>query len=132
MTEALFVGLSLPKVSLDDNGYRYMIRLSSKLGFYEATKNLILCLSESVEIKKKSKNLLPEIEEKGNRNSIILAKLTSSHLDKPMEKETIRKSQIVTHKTIPPIILPKLFFQHRSLIKGMVSRELRMKYHNQP
>ena len=42
--EALFIGLALPKEAFNDKVYRKLIEISSKMGYYGATKNLIQCL----------------------------------------------------------------------------------------
>ena len=126
--EALFVGLSLPKKALDDKVYRMLIEISSKLNYYQTTNNLIQCLSSQEEIGKKTMNLLPNITDVDNRKSIVFSKLSSKHVDKSKsESNTAAVSK--PEKPFPPFVLPVISWKHRGLIKGMVSRELRMKYH---
>ena len=128
--EAMFVGLSLPKTAFDDKVYRMLIEISSKLGYYDATKNLILCLSEQGEIAKKNENILGKMEVKDSRKAIIFARLAKNHLEK---FRGVSNSEVSYHsvnrRPAPPFVLPAVFWNYRGLIRGMVSRELRMKYH---
>lgn len=126
--EALFVGLSLPKDALDDKVYRMLIVLSSKLNYYETTENLIKCLTDQAEIKKKIETLLPEIKDIGNRKSIVLSKLSSKHL-KTSKTKSDSAVTAITQQPFALFVLPAVSWKHRGVIKGMVSRELRMKYH---
>ena len=126
--EALFVGLSLPKKALDDKVYRMLIEISSKLNYYQTTKNLIQCLTEHNEIKKKTAKILPEIIDVDNRKSIVFSKLSSKHLEKSkIESNTVE--QTISERTFAPFVLPVISWKYRDLLKGMVSRELRIKYH---
>ena len=127
--EALFVGLSLPKNAFDDKVYRMLIEISFKLNYFEATKNLIQCLSDSSEVSKKNANLLSIITDAGTRKSIIFGKLSLNHLEKSIKQEDVENSDQGKGKLSPPLVLPAIYWKHRSLLKGMISRELRMKYH---
>lgn len=126
--EALFVGLSLPNKALDDKVYRMLIEISSKLNYYQTTNNLIQCLSSQEEIEKKTMNLLPDITDVNNRKSIVFSKLSSKHVDKSNLESNIAAAS-KPERPFPPFVLPAISWKHRGLIKGMVSRELRMKYH---
>ena len=42
--EAIFVGLSLPDLAIDEKLYRVLINLTSKLGYIDAARNLVACL----------------------------------------------------------------------------------------
>jgi len=127
--EALFVGLSLPKNAFDDKVYRMLIEICSKLNYFEATKNLIQCLSDSNEVSKKTANLLPKITDVGTRKSIIFGKLSLNHLEKSIRREDAKDTLQIKKTPPPPFVLPVIYWKHRSLLKGMISRELRMKYH---
>jgi len=126
--EALFIGLSLPKKALDDKVYRMLIEISSKLNYYQTTKNLIQCLTDHNEIKKKTAIILSEIIDVDNRKSIVFSKLSSKHLEKSkIEYNTV--DQAISDRPFAPFVLPAISWKYRSLLKGMVSRELRIKYH---
>ena len=125
--EALFVGLSLPKKALDDKVYRMLIEISSKLNYYQTTKNLIQCLTDQDEIKKKTAKMLSAISDVDNRKSIVFSKLSLNHLEKSKTKSNV--VEIVFEKPFAPFVLPAISWKHRGLLRGMVSRELRMKYH---
>jgi len=125
--EALFVGLSLPKKALDDKVYRMLIEISSKLNYYQTTKNLIQCLTDQDEIKKKTAKMLSAISDVDNRKSIVFSKLSLNHLEKSKTKSNV--VEIAFEKPFAPFVLPAISWKHRGLLRGMVSRELRMKYH---
>ena len=127
--EALFVGLSLPKKAFDDKVYRMLIEISSKLGYYEATKYLIQCLGEEDEVAKKTNNILDKIRAVDSRKAIVFSKLALNHLEKSKVTNQLEYSQDSGNNLIPPFVLPAVSWRYRGLIKGMVSRELRMKYH---
>lgn len=127
--EALFVGLSLPKKAFDDKVYRMLIEISSKLGYYDATKYLIQCLGEEDEVAKKTNNILDKIRAVDSRKAIVFSKLALNHLEKSKVTNQLEYSQDSGNNLIPPFVLPAVLWRYRGLIKGMVSRELRMKYH---
>ena len=127
--EALFVGLSLPKKAFDDKVYRMLIEISSKLGYYDATKYLIQCLGEEDEVAKKTNNILDKIRAVDSRKAIVFSKLALNHLEKSKVTNQLEYSQDSGNNLIPPFVLPAVSWRYRGLIKGMVSRELRMKYH---
>ncbi len=127
--EALFVGLSLPRKAFDDKVYRMLIEISSKLGYYEATKNLIQCLGEEDEVAKKNDNILDKIKAVDSRKAIVFSKLALNHLEKSKVTDQLEYSHDSGNNLIPPFVLPAVSWRYRGLIKGMVSRELRMKYH---
>ena len=127
--EALFVGLSLPKKAFNDKVYRMLIEISSKLGYYEATKNLIQCLGEKDEVAKKNENILGKMKAVDSRKAIVFSKLALSHLEKSRVTDNSEYCPDSGNRLVPPFVLPALSWKYRSLIRGMVSRELRMKYH---
>ena len=127
--EALFVGLSLPKKAFNDKVYRMLIEISSKLGYYEATKNLIQCLGEKDEVAKKNENILDKMKAVDSRKAIVFSKLALNHLEKSKVTNQPEYSHDSGNSLIPPFVLPAVSWRYRGLIKGMVSKELRMKYH---
>jgi len=127
--EALFVGLSLPKKAFNDKVYRMLIEISSKLGYYEATKNLIQCLGKKDEVAKKTENILDRMKAVDSRKAIVFSKLSFNHLEKSKVTNQPEYSHDSVNSLIPPFVLPSVSWRYRSLIKEMVSKELRMKYH---
>ena len=127
--EALFVGLSLPKKAFDDKVYRKLIELCSKLGYYFATKHLIQCLSDMDEIAKKNENILGKMKLVDSRKAIVFSKLALNHLEKSRVSDSLENNNAPVNSILPPFVLPSISWRYRGLIRGMVSRELRMKYH---
>ena len=127
--EALFVGLSLPKNAFDDKVYRKLIEICSKLGYYDATKYLIQCLSEKAEIAKKNENILGKMKLVDSRKAIVFSRLALNHLEKSKVNDSLENNHGQIDSISPPFVLPAVFWRYRGLIRGMVSRELRMKYH---
>ena len=127
--EALYLGLSFPIEAIDDKVHRFLIEICVKLGYKNAAVNLVNCLTDGEEIEKKTKSLIPTIKSRSNKNAIIFEKLTSKHL----KKITLNNEEnaVISRKfeQFPPMVLPKLFWRHRSLLRGMISRDIRMKYH---
>ena len=124
--QALHLGLALPKVALDNGIYRKMIELCKKLKYFNAYDNLIRCLDDSADpiqirlLEKESKDDIC------TRNSLIFERLTLNHVATQVREEIVVSN---SEKTSAPFVLPAISWKHRGLIKGMVSRELRMKYH---
>ena len=127
--EALFIGLALPKEAFNDKVYRKLIEISSKMGYYGATKNLIQCLGDKDEVVKKNENILGKMKSVESRKAIIFSKLSLNHLEKSRITNQSEHGYDSVRNPIPPFVLPAVSWRHRSLIRGMVSRELRMKYH---
>ena len=128
--EALFVGLSLPVEAIDEDVYRVMIVFASKLNYLKATSNLIYCLGDETEINYKKIEILSKIEDREEtRRGLVFERLTASHL---LQKQNgvVEELEIEEpSKPFAPFVLPKLTWQYRGLLKGLVSRELRTKYH---
>ena len=103
--EALFVGLSLPKKAFDDKVYRMLIEISSKLGYYEATKYLIQCLGEEDEVAKKTNNILDKIRAVDSRKAIVFSKLALNHLEKSKVTDQLEYSHDSGNNLIPPFVL---------------------------
>ena len=124
--EALHFGLSLPRKSLNNSVYRMLIDLCQKMGYFNAYSNLIQCLDDNADPIQKNKLIDGIKDDAGSRNSIVFERLTSKHLSNEMESyENITSAK----KVFPPFVLPAISWRFRGLIRGMVSRELRMKYH---
>ena len=124
--QALHFGLSLPRKSMNNSVYRMLIELCQKMGYFDAYSNLIECLDEKADPVQKNKLIAGKKEDIESRNSIVFQRLTLKHLSKEKELSQGSDSQ---NGVLPPFVLPVVSWRYRGLLKGMVSRELRMKYH---
>ncbi len=124
--EALHFGLSLPRQALNNSVYRMLIDLCKKMSYYNAYSNLVQCLDENADPIQKKKLIQSVDDDIGSRNSIVFERLTSKHLCKDAD---FHENITSTKRVSPALVLPAVSWRYRGLIKGMVSRELRMKYH---
>ena len=112
---------------MNNSVYRMLIELCQKMGYFDAYSNLIECLDEKADPVQKNKLIAGKKEDIESRNSIVFQRLTLKHLSKEKELSQGSDSQ---NGVLPPFVLPVEFsWRYRNLLKGMVSRELRMKYH---
>ena len=122
--ESLYFGLSLPKNVYSNDVYRILIQICSKKGYFRAYKNLIKCLQND---DYQQKILLEEVSQDiGNKSSEIFNILTQKHLSNSNDQSEVKKRK---ERVKGPITLPLICIRHRSLLKSLVARDLRMKYH---
>lgn len=127
--EAIFVGLSLSYLSIDDKLYKFLIKLTSKMGYINTAKNLVCCLSED----KKSGSVITNLDElenkKSTRLSFVFEKLSLRLLEKMNQQEEQIDLAPRVDSRFPPVEVAIIAWQHRQLLRGMVARDLKMKYH---
>ena len=123
--EALYLGLAFPKASLDNDTYKKLMYFCKKLNYFNAYSNLIECL-DSEEGPDQLNLFRLEIGEDANtRSSIVIEKITSKHINSQEDENIPGKSKAM----FPPFVLPVVFWRHFGLLRQMISRDLRQKYH---
>lgn len=123
--EALYLGLAFPKVSLDNDTYKKLIYFCKKLNYFNAYSNLIECLDSEEDPSQLDLFRLEIGEDANTRSSIVIEKITSRHMTIQDEENLPSKSKPM----FPPFVLPVVFWKHIGLLRQMISRDLRQKYH---
>ena len=127
--EAIFVGLSLPYLAIDEKLYRVLINLTSKLGYIDAARNLVACLDGKNNDGKLIKSLDSIKNNKSSRLSYVFEKLSLKHLERKTGKKENQDPNERSSVKFPPVEVAIIAWQHRQLLRGMVARDLKMKYH---
>jgi len=123
--EALYLGLAFPKMSLDNDAYKKLMYFCKKLKYFNAYNNLIECLDYGDNPEQLELFRLESGEDANTRSSIVIEKITSKHM-------ILEESNILPPKPkpmFPPFVLPVIFWRHFGLLRQMISRDLRQKYH---
>lgn len=122
--ESMYFGLSLPKEVYCNDVYRILIQICQKMGYFSAYENLIDCLKDD----DYQQSLLREDirEDIGNRKSMIFAVLTKRHLtERGIVNRSLNEERIIN----APLRIPAICIMYRGLLKRIVTRDLRIKYH---
>ena len=127
--EAIFVGLSLPDLAIDEKLYRVLINLTSKLGYIDAARNLVACLDGDNNNGKLIRSLDSIKNNNSSRLSYVFEKLSLKHLERKVAKQENKNLDQPNVAKFPPIEVAIIAWQHRQLLRGMVARDLKMKYH---
>ena len=123
--EALYLGLAFPKASLDNDTYKKLMYFCKKLNYFNAYSNLIECLDSEENPDQLNMFRLEIGEDANTRSSIVIEKIASKHMSLQEEVNLPDKSK----SKFPPFVLPIIFWRHIGLLRQMISRDLRQKYH---
>lgn len=123
--EALYLGLSFPREALDVDAYKQLMYICKKLKYFNAYSNLIKCIEGEINPDQLARFKSEIGEDVNTRRSIVLEKITSKHIGSQSDDVSITKPG----SSFPPLILPMILFRHFGLMRQMISRDLRQKYH---
>ena len=123
--ESLYLGLSFPREALDVDAYKQLMYICKKLKYFNAYSNLIKCIEGEITSDQLVRFKSEIGEDINTRRSIVLEKITSKHIESQSDDVSITKQR----SSFPPLILPMILFRHFGLMRQMISRDLRQKYH---